>query len=92
MASADAMAAPVTSAMLEDRLRGALWGLFAGDALAAPTHWYYGGARQIKQDYGAAGITGYTKPVEKLVNLRAVVPQTAHVFGGCQHFHSEQKL
>jgi ADP-ribosylglycohydrolase len=62
------MAAPVTSAMLEDRLRGALWGLFAGDALAAPTHWYYGGARQIKQDYGAAGITGYTKPVEKLVN------------------------
>lgn len=54
--------------MLEDRLRGALWGLFAGDALAAPTHWYYGGARQIKQDYGAAGITGYTKPVEKLVN------------------------
>ena len=24
---------------VEARLRGALWGLFAGDALAAPTHW-----------------------------------------------------
>ena len=24
-----------------DRLRGALWGLFVGDALAMPAHWYY---------------------------------------------------
>jgi len=62
------MAAPTASAAVEDRLRGALWGLFAGDALAAPTHWYYGGPRQIRQDYGSAGITGYTKPVEKLVS------------------------
>ena len=46
----------------EDRLRGALWGLFAGDALAAPTHWYYGGAQQIRGDYGSLGITDYTKP------------------------------
>ena len=27
----------------EARVRGASWGLFAADALAAPTHWYYGG-------------------------------------------------
>ena len=27
--------------MAADRLRGALWGLFAGDAVASPTHWYY---------------------------------------------------
>mmetsp|Transcript_31449 Transcript_31449/g.76115 ORF Transcript_31449/g.76115 Transcript_31449/m.76115 type:complete len:523 (+) Transcript_31449:143-1711(+) len=46
---------------LQDRLRGALWGFFAGDALSAPTHWYYGGVRQIKSDYGHA-IKDYTKP------------------------------
>ena len=26
--------------MIENRLRGALWGMFSGDALASPTHWY----------------------------------------------------
>ena len=31
-------------AMAADRLRGALWGLFAGDALASPTHWRRGRA------------------------------------------------
>mmetsp|Transcript_31450 Transcript_31450/g.76117 ORF Transcript_31450/g.76117 Transcript_31450/m.76117 type:complete len:530 (+) Transcript_31450:141-1730(+) len=51
---------------LEDRLRGALWGFFAGDALSAPTHWYYGGRRQIKSDYGHA-INDYTKPNYNLV-------------------------
>ena len=50
----------------ESRLRGALWGLFAGDALSAPTHWYYGGFAQIQSDYGRRGITDYTKPVERL--------------------------
>jgi hypothetical protein len=24
-----------------DRLAGALWGLYAGDAIAMPVHWYY---------------------------------------------------
>ena len=24
-----------------ERLRGALWGMFVGDALAMPVHWYY---------------------------------------------------
>ena len=51
---------------LEDRLRGALWGFFAGDALSAPTHWYYGGLRQIKTDYGHP-IKDYTKPNYNLV-------------------------
>ena len=31
------------SLMIESRLRSALWGMFCGDALASPTHWYYGG-------------------------------------------------
>lgn len=48
---------------VESRLRSALWGMFSGDALAAPTHWYYGGFPQIQSDYGRGGITGYTRPV-----------------------------
>ena len=65
-----AVAAMSTSAtkqaIIESRLRGALWGMFAGDALASPTHWYYGGYSQIKADYGPNGITTYTKPKTNL--------------------------
>jgi ADP-ribosyl-[dinitrogen reductase] hydrolase len=38
----------------------------SGDALAAPTHWYYGGARQIQSDYGGQLLTDYTKPKYEL--------------------------
>ena len=55
-----------TQEIIESRIRGALWGLFSGDALASPTHWYYGGINQIKRDYGADGIMGYTKPKTNL--------------------------
>jgi ADP-ribosyl-[dinitrogen reductase] hydrolase len=48
---------PTTSFI--ERKAGALLGLFAGDALASPVHWYYSLA-QLKRDYGQ--ITGYTKP------------------------------
>jgi len=48
-----------------DRVGGALWGLYIGDALAAPTHWYYGGQGQVMRDYGGP-IKGYTKPKEML--------------------------
>jgi ADP-ribosylglycohydrolase len=47
-------------------LEDALWGIFAGDALAAPTHWFYGGYPQIVQIYGRPGITTYTRPVFEL--------------------------
>lgn len=50
---------------LERRLKGALWGFFAGDALASPTHWFYGGRRQVVAEYGHA-IEDYTKPNEHL--------------------------
>ena len=56
----------LTSQMIESRLKSALWGALSGDALAAPTHWYYGGFPQIQSDYGRGGITGYTRPVTKL--------------------------
>lgn len=48
--------------VMEDRVRGSLWALFAGDALSAPTHWYYGGKRQIIKDYGGL-LETYKKPV-----------------------------
>jgi ADP-ribosylglycohydrolase len=34
-----------------DRAEGALWGLFLGDALAMPVHWYYDRAALVR-DYG----------------------------------------
>ena len=50
---------------IQNRLKGALWGFFAGDALASPTHWYYGGSSQIVSEYGHP-IRDYTKPNEHL--------------------------
>lgn len=46
---------------LESRLRASLWGIFIADALAMPTHWYYGGRNQILAAY-KGGITGYVAP------------------------------
>ncbi|KAH8043572.1 ADP-ribosylglycohydrolase [Aureococcus anophagefferens] len=31
-----------------------------------PTHWYYGGLRQVQGDYGRQGIRDYTKPVAEM--------------------------
>lgn len=42
-----------------DRLRGALWGLFVGDALAMPVHWYYDIAA-LQRDFGT--IRDYQAP------------------------------
>jgi len=55
----------VGTAAVLDRIGGALWGLFIGDALAMPTHWYYGGELQVMSDYGDL-LRGYTKPKEAL--------------------------
>lgn len=63
MAADTSGASGLTPAAL-DRIGGALWGLFIGDALAMPTHWYYGGSGQVARDYGE--IRGYVKPVTEL--------------------------
>ena len=42
-----------------DRLRGALWGMFVGDALAMPVHWYYNVAA-LQRDFGT--IRDYQAP------------------------------
>jgi len=47
--------------MALDRVRGALYGMLIADATAMPTHWYYGGLRQVKSDYGGP-IDGYKAP------------------------------
>ncbi|MDJ0783431.1 MAG: ADP-ribosylglycohydrolase family protein [Desulfosarcinaceae bacterium] len=44
---------------LADRMRGAILGLFIGDALAMPVHWYYN-RLALGQDYGR--VTDYTAP------------------------------
>eukprot|EP00040_Diaphanoeca_grandis_P029446 m.172479 g.172479 ORF g.172479 m.172479 type:complete len:377 (-) comp31687_c0_seq1:260-1390(-) len=53
------------SSIIADRARGALYGLLIADALAMPTHWFYGGSSQVKQMYGGL-IQGYVPPVTKL--------------------------
>ena len=52
----------LTSALL-NRARGALIGMFIGDSLSMPVHWYYDRSR-IFSDFGAAGITKYERPVD----------------------------
>lgn len=44
---------------LRDRVKGALYGMFIGDALAMPVHWYYD-IDALKRDYGL--VTEYQKP------------------------------
>lgn len=68
-----------TKMQLESRIRGALWGLFSGDALAAPTHWYYGGFSQVVSDYGRNGIVDYTKPK---LHLSGSIMNKSNVNGG----------
>jgi ADP-ribosyl-[dinitrogen reductase] hydrolase len=42
-----------------ERVRGALWGMFVGDALAMPVHWYYDVAA-LRRDFGT--IRDYQAP------------------------------
>lgn len=48
--------------LVADRIAGALWGIFIGDALAMPAHWYYD-VDALHEDYGT--ITGYVAPHER---------------------------
>jgi len=44
---------------LESRHRGALYGMYIGDALAMPVHWYYD-RKLLQRDYGF--VTDYQAP------------------------------
>jgi len=52
------------STELADRVSGALWGMLIADALAAPTHWFYGGSAQVRQYFGGP-IQGYVAPLSQ---------------------------
>jgi len=56
---------PDSMALRADRIKGALYGMLIADAFAMPAHWYYGGTRQVHQDYGGP-IRTYQKPVTHL--------------------------
>jgi ADP-ribosyl-[dinitrogen reductase] hydrolase len=60
---------------------------FAGDALAAPTHWYYGGKRQVVADYGHE-ITDYTKPHRELAGS---ILNKSDLNGGGRSSSNQQK-
>lgn len=62
---AQSLAMAAATDVMEDRVRGSLWALFAGDALSSPTHWYYGGKRQIIKDYGGL-LEDYKKPTVEM--------------------------
>lgn len=47
------------SAPLEDRISGAFFGMFIGDALAMPVHWYYD-THALRRDYGE--VTNFLQP------------------------------
>jgi len=61
MARAVRAPSQVLPATFADRAAGALWGMHIADALAMPSHWFYGGNRQVRATYGG-DITGYVKP------------------------------
>jgi len=52
---------------VRDRIKGCLYGALIADALAMPTHWFYGGTQQVKKIYGGL-IQGYIAPSTHLAN------------------------
>lgn len=51
------------SPAMVDRIRASLWGVYIGDGLAMPTHWYYD-QRHLRSTFGE--IKGYVAPKDKL--------------------------
>ena len=49
--------------VMQSKIKAALYGMYIGDALAMPVHWYYDTSR-IRKDFGKAGIQKYEAPVK----------------------------
>lgn len=64
-----------------DRMRGALWGMFIGDALSMPVHWYYNIAA-LWQDFGQ--IRDYQAPKAKHPNSIMPLASTGKAGRGTQ--------
>jgi ADP-ribosylglycohydrolase len=67
-----------TSTSIANRVKGAMYGLLIGDALAMPTHWYYGGAMEVRQTYGI--IKSYVAP--KSQKAGSIMPKSNTGGGG----------
>ena len=65
-----------------DRLRGALWGMFVGDALAMPVHWYYNVAA-LQRDFGT--IRDYQAPKDFHPSSIMALASTGRAGRGDQH-------
>ena len=65
----------------ENRMRGALWGMFVGDALAMPVHWYYNIAA-LWQDFGQ--IRDYQAPKAHHPNSIMALANTGKAGRGSQ--------
>ena len=75
----------MTDIIFQSKLQAALWGFFSGDALAAPTHWYYGGKRQVMADYNI--LQGYVKP--KLELYGSIMNKSSTNGGGRGQFSKD---
>jgi ADP-ribosyl-[dinitrogen reductase] hydrolase len=64
-----------------DRMRGALWGMFIGDALAMPVHWYYS-ISILWQDFG--NIQDYQAPKAHHPNSIMALANTGKAGRGSQ--------
>lgn len=64
-----------------DRFRGTLWGMFVGDALAMPVHWYYDVAA-LQRDFGT--IRDYRAPKDFHPNSIMALASTARAGRGSQ--------
>jgi ADP-ribosylglycohydrolase len=62
---------------LKSRIKGSLYGLFIGDALAMPVHWYYD-REALNRDYG--NVTDYLDPKNphpgSILSYKSYEPQT----------------
>lgn len=64
-----------------ERLRGALWGMFVGDALAMPVHWYYDVAA-LQHDFGT--LRDYHAPKARHPGSIMALANTAQAGRGSQ--------
>ena len=64
-----------------DRLRGTLWGMFVGDALAMPAHWYYDVAA-LRRDFGT--LRDYQSPPDYHPNSILQLASTDRAGRGAQ--------
>jgi len=71
----------MTQLTLADRMRGALWGMFVGDALAMPVHWYYDVAA-LRRDFGT--LRDYQAPRAEHPNSTMPLHSTGQAGRGAQ--------